>query len=167
MHRYRPEEMKMRKRLMALCLAGAVLALAASQKKLPKPGWNLFSKQQDIELGREYAQQVEKQMTVVSNKELNDYVNRVGMRLVRQGQLDDYPYYFKVVQEDSINAFALPGGPMYVHTGLIKAAENEAQMAGVLAHGLSHVVLRHGTRQATKAQFVTLCAILVSGGARP
>lgn len=155
----------MRKRSLALLLMCAVLALAASQKKLPKPGWNLFSKQQDIDLGREYAKQVEKQMYVVPNKELTDYVNRVGMRLVRQGQLEDYPYYFKVVQEDSINAFALPGGPMYIHTGLIKAAENEAQLAGVLAHELSHVVLRHGTHQATKSQFLQLGAILMSGAA--
>lgn len=155
----------MRKRLLALFVVCAVLALAASQKKLPKPGWNLFSKQQDVELGREYAQQVEKRMTVVQNKELTDYVNRLGMRLVRQGQLDDYPYYFKVVQEDSINAFALPGGPMYIHTGLITAAENEAQLAGVLAHELAHVVLRHGTHQATKTQFLQLGAILVGGAA--
>jgi Zn-dependent protease with chaperone function len=153
----------MRKRLLALLVVCAVLAPAASQKKLPKPGWNLFSKQQDIELGREYAQEVEKRMTVVTNKELTEYVTRVGMRLVRQGQLDDYPYYFKVVQDDSINAFALPGGPMYIHTGLIAAVENEAQLAGVLAHELSHVVLRHGTRQATKAEFVTLGALLATG----
>jgi Zn-dependent protease with chaperone function len=153
------------KRSLALLLACAVLALAASQKKLPKPGWNLFTKQQDIDLGREYARQVERQMYVVPDKELTDYVNRVGMRLVRQGQLDDYPYYFKVVQEDSINAFALPGGPMYIHTGLIKAAENEAQLAGVLAHELSHVVLRHGTHQATKSQFLQLGAILMGGAA--
>jgi Zn-dependent protease with chaperone function len=163
MRRRIPEELKMRKRLLALFIACAVLALAASQRKLPKPGWNLFSKQQDVELGREYAQQVEQQMTVVPNKDLTDYVNRVGMRLVRQGQLDDYPYYFKVVQEDSINAFALPGGPMYIHTGLIKAAENEAQLAGVLAHELAHIVLRHGTHQATKSQFLQLGAILVGG----
>jgi len=153
----------MRKRSLALLLTCAVLALAAAQKKLPKPGWNLFSKQQDIDLGREYAKQVEKQMYVVPDKDLTDYVNRVGMRLVRLGQLDDYPYYFKVVQDDSINAFALPGGPMYIHTGLIKAAENEAELAGVLAHELSHVVLRHGTHQATKSQFLQLGAILMSG----
>jgi Zn-dependent protease with chaperone function len=153
----------MRKRLWALLVLCAALALAASQKKLPKPGWNLFSKQQDVELGREYARQVERKMTVVTDKELTDYVTRVGMRLVRQGQLDDYPYYFKVVQDDSINAFALPGGPMYVHTGLIKAVENEAQLAGVLAHELSHVVLRHGTHQATKSEFLQLGAILMGG----
>lgn len=156
----------MRKRFLALFFVCAALALAASQRKLPKPGWNMFSKQQDVELGREYAQQVEKQMKVIPDRDLTDYVNRVGMRLVRQGQLDDYyPYSFKVVQDDSINAFALPGGPMFIHTGLIKAAENEAQLAGVLAHELSHVVLRHGTHQATKSQFVQLGALLVSGAA--
>jgi Zn-dependent protease with chaperone function len=155
----------MRKWFLALYVLCAVLAPAASQKKLPKPGWNLFSKQQDVELGREYARQVERQMTMVTDKELTDYVTRVGMRLVRQGQLDDYPYYFKVVQDDSINAFALPGGPMYVHTGLIKAVENEAQLAGVLAHELSHVVLRHGTHQATKSEFLQLGAILMGGKA--
>lgn len=138
-------------------------ALATAQKKMPKPGWNLFKKQQDIELGREYAQQVERQMRVVPSKELNDYVTRVGMRLVRQGGLEDYPYYFKVVQDDSINAFALPGGPTYVHTGLLKAAENEAQLAGVLAHELSHVVLRHGTHQASRAVALQAPAMVLGG----
>jgi len=98
------------KRWVALVVICGLPALAAAQKKMPKPGWNLFKKQQDIELGREYAQQVERQMYVVPNKELNDYVTRVGMRLVRQGGLEDYPYYFKVVQDDSINAFALREG---------------------------------------------------------
>ncbi|MGO9242466.1 MAG: M48 family metallopeptidase [Bryobacteraceae bacterium] len=149
---------KMRLALIVLC---ALTALAAAQKKLPKPGWNLFKKEQDIQLGREYAQQVERQMVVVSNRELNDYVTRVGMRLVRQGGLEDYPYYFKVVQDDSINAFALPGGPLYVHTGLLRAAENEAQLAGVLAHELSHIVLRHGTHQASRTAALQLPALLL------
>jgi hypothetical protein len=137
--------------------------LAAAQKKLPKPGWNLFSKEQDIEMGREFAKQVEQQFHIVNDKALTDYINRIGMRLVDRGGLEKYPFFFKVVQEDSINAFALPGGPMYVHTGLIKAAENEAQLAGVLAHELSHVVLRHGTNQATKANATQLIAMI--GGA--
>jgi Zn-dependent protease with chaperone function len=157
----------MRKRLTVGLILTAVVVLAASQKKLPKPGWNLFNKQQDIQMGREYAQQVEQQMTVVQNKDLTDYVNRIGQRLVKQGGLEDYPYFFKVVQEPSINAFALPGGPMFVHTGLLKAADNEAQVAGVLAHELSHVVLRHGTNQASKAQLIQLPAMLagaVAGG---
>ena len=151
------------KRWLALIVISAVTTFAAAQKKMPKPGWNLFKKQQDIQLGREYAQQVERQMSVVPNKELNDYVTRVGMRLVRQGGLEDYPYYFKVVQDDSINAFALPGGPTYVHTGLLKAAENEAQLAGVLAHELSHVVLRHGTHQASRAVALQAPAMVLGG----
>jgi predicted Zn-dependent protease len=155
------EESKMGKTRLALIVLCALTAFAAAQKKLPKPGWNLFKKEQDIQLGREYAQQVERQMVVVSNKELNDYVTRVGMRLVRQGGLEQYPYYFKVVQDDSINAFALPGGPMYVHTGLLRAAENEAQLAGVLAHELSHIVLRHGTHQASRTAALELPALLL------
>ncbi len=153
----------MRKRLTGAIVLTALVLLAAGQKKLPKPGWNLFSKEQDVQMGREFAKQIEQQFHVVSNKELTDYVNRIGMRLVDRGGLEKYPFFFKVVQEDSINAFALPGGPMYVHTGLIKAADNEGQLAGVLAHELSHVVLRHGTNQATKANATQLIAML--GGA--
>lgn len=153
----------MKKKLIAVTLAITLTALAAGPRKLPKPGWNLFSKEQDVQLGREAAAQVEKQYVVVQNKDLTDYINRVGQRLVKRGGLDEYPFYFKVVQDESINAFALPGGPMYVHTGLISAAENEGQLAGVLAHELSHVVLRHGTSQASKAQGLQLIAGL--GGA--
>jgi beta-barrel assembly-enhancing protease len=150
----------MAKRLIALLLLTVAVVSADPKKKLPKPGMNFFSKEQDVQMGREYAQQVEQQMRVVPDKELTAYINRIGQRLVQQGQLDPYPFYFKVVQEPSINAFALPGGPMYVHTGLIKAADNEAQIAGVLAHELSHVVLRHGTHQASKAQLIQIPALL-------
>jgi Zn-dependent protease with chaperone function len=164
--------MRSRRSLLLLAVLAACLVPAASaqakKRPLPRPGFNLFSKEQDIELGREFARQVEQQMIVVQNRELTDYINRIGQRLVEKGELERYPYFFKVVQEDSINAFALPGGPMYVHTGLIRAVENEAQLAGVLAHELSHVVLRHGTSQATKAQFAQLAALLagsaVGGG---
>ncbi len=167
--------MKTRRFFFALALLASLASPAAlaqaPKRNLPRPGFNLFSKEQDIELGREFARQVEQQYVVVQNRELTDYVNRVGMRLVEKGGLERYPFYFKVVQEDSINAFALPGGPMYVHTGLLRAVENEAQLAGVLAHELSHVVLRHGTNQASKAQFAQLGALLaggvVGGGALP
>ncbi len=155
--------MTMRKRVTIGLLATTVLLFAAGARKLPKPGWNLFSKEQDVQLGREAAAEVEKQLVVVTDKSLTDYVNRIGNRLVNRGELDKYPFYFKVVKEDSINAFALPGGPMYIHTGLITAAESEAQLAGVLAHELSHVVLRHGTNQASKSQGIALIATL--GGA--
>jgi beta-barrel assembly-enhancing protease len=154
----------MRKRLILVSLLVVVAAGAANQKKLPKPGWpNFFSKEQDIAMGREYAQQIEQQFQVVQNRELTDYINRIGQRLAKQGGLEEYPFTFKVVNEPSINAFALPGGPMFVHTGLIKAADNEAQIAGVLAHELAHVVLRHGTQQASKSQLIQLPAMI--GGA--
>jgi predicted Zn-dependent protease len=127
------------------------------------------TKDRDIQIGREYAAQVEQQMHVVANEELTAYVNRVGKRLVATGLLDpDFPYSFKVVQEPSINAFALPGGPMFVHTGLIAAAENEAQMAGVLGHELSHVSLRHSVANASKQQTVStlggLAGAILGGG---
>lgn len=153
-----------RRSLLVLALLPFVLAppadAQAKRRSLPRPGWNLFSKEQDIEIGREFSKQVEQQFVVVHNREITEYVNRIGNRLVEKGELERYPFFFKVVQEDSINAFALPGGPMYVHTGLLGAVENEAQLAGVLAHELSHVVLRHGTNQASKAQFVQLGALL-------
>jgi hypothetical protein len=138
--------------LAALAAAGPAAAQKAKQKPIPVAK-DVGPKDRDIQLGREVAQQVEQQMYIVPNKELTDYINRVGQRLVGTGLLDrDFPYTFKVVQEPSLNAFALPGGPMFVHTGLIEAAETEAQLAGVLAHELAHVSLRHGIANSSKQQ---------------
>ena len=142
-----------------LILILSVSAFAAGPREV-KPGWNLFSKQQDVELGREAAAQVERQMPVVHDGQLQDQIERIGKRLVATGMADQYPYTFKVVNEPSINAFALPGGPTYVHTGLIRAADNEAQLAGVMAHEIAHVALRHGTNQASKANLIQLPAML-------
>ncbi|MCZ2148156.1 MAG: M48 family metallopeptidase [Bryobacterales bacterium] len=128
----------------------------AQKQRVLKPGWNLFSPQQDVQLGKEAAAEVEKQVAIVDNRELTDYIGGIGKKLASQPEAGQFPYSFKVVYDKSINAFALPGGPAFVHTGLISAAENEAQMAGVLAHEISHVALRHGTSQVTKAQAVQL-----------
>ena len=130
-----------------------------------KPGFNLFSKDQDVQLGKEAAGELEKQVEVIDNKELNAYINLIGSRLAAQPQADKYPYTFKVVNDKSINAFALPGGAAFVHTGLIAAVDNEAQLAGVLAHEITHVALRHGTNQASKANLIQLPAILASKAA--
>jgi hypothetical protein len=138
----------------------AIGAQAASGPKEFKPGFNLFSKQQDIQLGREAAAQVEQQMQVVRDAQLESYIERIGRKLAASPRASDFPYTFKVVNDPSINAFALPGGPTFVNTGLIKAAENEAQLAGVLAHEISHVALRHGTNQASKANLIQLPAML-------
>lgn len=157
-----------RKSQVLVALALLLTPLGAQEKlKQFRPGFNLFSRDQDIQLGKEAAAQVERQMTVLKDPVLTEYINRLGQRLASQPQADHYPYTFKVVLEPSINAFALPGGPMFVHTGLIAAADNEAQLVGVLAHEMSHVALRHGTNQASKANLVQLPAMLagaVMGG---
>ena len=133
------------------------------------PGFNLFSKEQDVQLGRENAAQVRAKMKVVRDAVLTDYVNKVGRRLVaaREAQESGFPFTFEVVADPTINAFALPGGPMFINTGLLRAVDNEAQLAGVMGHEMSHVILRHGTNQASKSKLVELPAVLgsqVAGG---
>jgi predicted Zn-dependent protease len=133
------------------------------------PGFNLFSKEQDIQLGQENAAQVRRHMNVVHNPYLNEYVARVGKRLVssREAQESGFPFTFEVVADPSINAFALPGGPMFINTGLLRAVDNEAQLAGVMGHEMSHVILRHGTNQASNSKLIELPAVLgsqVAGG---
>jgi len=127
-----------------------------------QPGFNLFSKQQDIQLGEEAAAQVRKEKTVISDPVLTAYVNRVGKRLAasKEGQGSGFPFTFEVVADPTINAFALPGGHMFIHTGLLKALDNEAQLAGVMGHEMSHVILRHGTNQASKANLIEIPAAL-------
>ena len=148
-----------------LSLILVAVCVTFAQIRPPKPGFNLFSKEQDIQLGKEAAAEVEKQFRVVDDRELTAYVNNVGKRLVKSPHAGDFPYSFKVVADDSINAFALPGGPMYIHTGLIKAADNEGQLAGVMGHEIAHIALRHGTNQATKANLIQLPALLAAGAA--
>ncbi len=127
-----------------------------------QPGFNLFSKQQDIQLGQESAAQVRKQMHVINDPVLTAYVNRVGKRLAsaQEAQESGFPFSFEVVADPSINAFALPGGPMFINTGLLKAVDNEAELAGVMGHEMSHVILRHGTNQASKRNLIELPAML-------
>ena len=144
----------------AVCLLQAGPALA--QKRI-RPGFNLFSPAQDIQLGKEASAEIEKQVSVVKDKKLTAYVAKIGQRLAAVAQGEKYPYAFKVVADPSINAFALPGGPIYVHTGLITAADNEAQLAGVMAHEVAHVTLRHSTNRATKAQIFQIPLVLAGG----
>ena len=148
-----------RTRILAVPLVLLACSATAQQRAL-KPGFNLFSKEQDIQMGKEYAAQVEQQMPIVRNAELEAYLQKVGRKLATQPEAGNFPYTFKLVQEKSINAFALPGGPTFVNTGLITAAENEGQLAGVMAHEIAHVALRHGTNQASKAQLWQLPAML-------
>jgi Zn-dependent protease with chaperone function len=120
-----------------------------------------LSRDQELQLGKESAVQVEREMEVIHNAEIEHWLNQIGQNLAKTPQANAYPYYFKLINKDSINAFALPGGPMYVHTGLLKAADSEGEVAGVLAHEMSHVALRHGAEQMTKQQtFGTLFEVL-------
>jgi Zn-dependent protease with chaperone function len=124
----------------------------APKQKEVKVQKSSISMEQEIQLGKEAAAEVERQMEVVQNAEIEAWLNQIGAKLAKTPQANAYPYYFRLVNEDSINAFALPGGPMFVHTGLIKAADNEGQVAGVLAHEMSHVALRHGVSQMGRSQ---------------
>src|ERR1051325_2896830 len=123
---------------------------------------NRYSPQDDLKVGRQAAQEVEQQMPLLRDETVGSYVERVGQRLVSaiptEFQHPEFRYYFKVVNASDINAFALPGGPMYVNRGMIEAARSEGEMAGVMAHEISHVALRHGTAQATKGQKYGLLA---------
>jgi predicted Zn-dependent protease len=155
------------KRARASAILGIVFATSLLWAQGPTqfhPGFNLFSKDQDVQLGKENADQVRKQTIVIKDPVLTAYVTRVGQRLVtaREAQESGFPFTFEVVADPSINAFALPGGPMFINTGLLRAVDNEAQLAGVMGHEMSHVILRHGTNQASKSQLIALPAILGS-----
>jgi len=126
---------------------------SSAQRTQLKPGWNQFSPQQDIELGKRAAVDAEKQLPLCNAPRVDAYLTELGMRLAQKLPTGgvQYPFEFHCVNDKAINAFALPGGYVFVNRGAIEAADTEAQLAGVLAHELSHVALRHGTNQATKA----------------
>jgi hypothetical protein len=140
--------------LMALALFATPLAALAQTRIVLHS--NKYKPTDDVRAGQEAAAEVERQMPMLRDPEVDDYINRVGRRLVdaipSEFQHPEFRYSFKVVDARDINAFALPGGFMYVNRGMIEAAKSEGEMAGVMAHELSHVALRHGTAQATKAQ---------------
>ena len=138
-------------------------ALVSAQRTVVKPGWNMFSPEQDVEIGRSVSANAERQLPMLNDARLDAYLNRLGRRLAEKAQGVRYQYQFKAVNDKAINAFALPGGFLYVNRGLIEAADNEAQLAGVLGHEIGHVALRHGTNQASKAQ-VAQAPLTILGG---
>src|SRR5687767_344268 len=160
----RTKRLMVRQRLVAWVslVAIALMPLSAIAQTQIKYHSNKYSIQDDVTLGRRAAQEVEQQYPLMRDEQVQDYVERVGRRLVSsipsQFQHPEFQYYFKVVNARDINAFALPGGPMYVNRGMIEAAKSEGEMAGVMAHEIAHVALRHGTAQATKGQKYGLLA---------
>src|SRR4051812_33537034 len=132
----------------------AFVATSAAQTQVTAPK-NKYSPSDDVKLGQEAAQQVEKEMPVMHDSQINGYLQRIGARLVENIPVEfrhpEFRYTFTGVNMREINAFALPGGPMFINRGMIEKAHNEGEVAGVMAHELSHVALRHGTAQQTKA----------------
>jgi beta-barrel assembly-enhancing protease len=130
-------------------------ALATAQTKVVPPK-NSYTPAQDVQLGREAAVEVRQQLPILRDDGITSYLDDIGRRLVNAIPADmrrpEFQYTFEPVNVREINAFALPGGPMFVNRGMIEAARTEGEVAGVMAHELSHVVLRHGTAQASKAQ---------------
>ena len=137
-------------------------ALAQAQTKI-KPGFNLFSPNDDVQIGRESVAQAEQQLPMLNDAAVNAYVNRIGQRLAANAGGPDFQYQFRVVNQSDINAFALPGGFVFVNRGVLDNARNEGEVAGVLAHEISHVALRHGTHQASKA-YLAQAGISILGG---
>jgi predicted Zn-dependent protease len=125
-----------------------------------------YSLESEIRMGKQYSMQVEQSVKLVQDPVVNEYVNRIGQNLVRNSDAQ-VPFTIKVIDSDEVNAFALPGGFFYVNSGLILAADEEAELAGVMAHEIAHVAARHGMRQMTRAnwaQIGTLPLIFIGGG---
>ncbi|MBI2822681.1 MAG: M48 family metalloprotease [Acidobacteria bacterium] len=145
-----------------LALLSLMLAAGLAQTRISAPA-NKYSPADDFQLGRQAAAEAEKQLPILRDRRVAGYVEEIGQRLLaavpEEFRHPEFNYYFRVVDARDINAFALPGGPMYVNRGMIEAAGSEGEAAGVMAHELSHVVLRHGTAQATKAEKLQFGAI--------
>ena len=170
--------MKIRKLMLALALALAVpfSAVAGKEDKDDKKkvsdkkdveaigerevdgGINFYSLEKEIALGKQMAQEVERHAKIVDDPVISEYVNRVGQNLVRNSD-SQVPFTIKMIDSEEINAFALPGGFFFVNSGLMLRAENEAELAGVMAHEIAHVAARHGTKQATRGQIINLASI--------
>jgi len=135
-------------------------------RDINKGNWNFVSLEKEIALGKSLAQEIERQVKLINDPEITEYVSRVGQNLVKNSDAK-VPFTIKVIDSDEINAFALPGGFFYVNSGLITAADEESEIAGVMAHEIAHVAARHGTEQYTKgtiANYATIPLIFLGGG---
>jgi Zn-dependent protease with chaperone function len=149
--------------LPAFVIVLAVTSQAFAQTKIVAPR-NSYSVSEDVKLGREAAAEVRKELPLLNDNRVDDWVEDIGARLVRaipaEFQHSEFRYTFEVINQKEINAFALPGGPMFLNRGMIEAAKTEGEVAGVMAHEISHVALRHGTAQATKGQGAAILGTL-------
>jgi Zn-dependent protease with chaperone function len=145
-------------------LLAVAIALPLYARFNPKPASpNFFSLDQEVQAGQEEAAKVDKQLPIVNDAALNRYIQNLGARLVAVAPGPKYPYTFKIVNQKDINAFALPGGPIHVNLGTIQAADNEAQLAGVMAHEMGHVIMRHSTHMMSQ-QILYTTPLSILGG---
>jgi Zn-dependent protease with chaperone function len=149
--------------VIALAIAWSLVAGVAEAQTKVSPGWNMFSPQQDVEIGAQSAAEAERQLPLVRDAEVEAYVNRIGQKLATNAGGPQFQYRFRVVNASDINAFALPGGFVYLNRGIIDNARNEGEVAGVLAHEIAHSSLRHGTHQASKA-YAAQAGLQILGG---
>jgi predicted Zn-dependent protease len=134
-------------------------------RDINKRSINFMSLEKEVELGRQLAAELERSVKLQDDPTINEYVNRVGQNLVRNSDAK-VPFTIKVIESDEVNAMALPGGFFYVNTGLIEAADDEAELAGVMAHEIAHVTARHGAENASKGQLIQYATIplVIFGG---
>lgn len=147
----------------AALLASSVVAGGCATTGLNRGDLNLVSVQEEWQLGQQLDAQVRQQVRVVDDATLTAYVSQMGQRIVAQTEMANLPWQFHVVQDDAINAFNIPGGHVYVNTGLIAAASSASELAGVVAHEIVHGVSRHGTERLTKEQGAGVVAGLLLG----
>jgi hypothetical protein len=148
----------------ALLVCCLILPPGLEARVKPSSGFNMFSAQEEVQVGKEASAQANKQLPILPESDpVSQYVQRLGQQLAAHAPGEKWPYSFHVVNQKEINAFALPGGPIYVNLGTIQAADDEAQLAGVIAHEISHVVQRHGTRAASKQMAAQLPLALLGG----
>lgn len=147
----------------AFMLAAAASAHAQVSTEYYHPPFNLFSPQDDVQVGKQAEAQALQKLPILKNSEATSYVTQLGLKLAEHMPGPKFPYRFHLVQQKDINAFALPGGPVFVNTGALCAAKNEAQLAGVVGHEESHVALRHSTSMASKQQAGSLVLGVLGG----
>ena len=147
--------------LFTACLLAALAEPSLAETRV-RPGFNLFTTQQDVQIGAQSAAEIDRSVPLVNGGYPARYIERIGQRLAAEAPGPGYPYRFRIANLSDVNAFALPGGYIYVHRGLIEQVRTEGELAGVMAHEIAHVALRHPTSQASKA-YVTRAGIGLLG----
>ncbi|HSL85167.1 MAG TPA: M48 family metallopeptidase [Thermoanaerobaculia bacterium] len=149
--------------LAAVLALSALLAAACASSGVNQGDFNLVSLEEEWRLGQQLERDLAQKLRLVNDRAALSYVNRVGQRIVNQTEMRNLPWKFHIVADPEINAFNIPGGHVYVNTGLIGAADNVSEFTGVLAHEISHGVARHGTEQLTRSYGLSIVAGLVLG----